>query len=99
MKPTYPKKDGDRYVFVRYPVQINRLHIEQQKKNNFPLVPFEEGKWMAVNVLLIGYGYLVAPVLFDDEATCQRACDRDNKFMDFTPEDVKQIVAESMELV
>jgi hypothetical protein len=95
---TYPKIDGHRKIYVRVPVQVTAKHLLTQRYHNIPAVPLIKGKWMAVNVMPKGYSCLISPMLFEDEADCQKACDSSNRLHGFTPEDVVRIVSKSMGL-
>lgn len=93
----YPIVEGSHKYFVRHPVLINiAMHMKQQRFN-YPLVPLEPGKWMTVDVFQDGgYNILAAPVLFDTEAECQKACDVHNKFHGWTKDEANEIISESM---
>lgn len=93
-KIKYPKIKGGHRVYVRYPVQITQLDLGKT------VVDLTLGKWMAVNVHLpTGYSRLIAPVQFDTEEECQKACDAHNMCYKFTQKQVMAIIDLSMQNV
>lgn len=86
----YPKKDGNRDIYVRYPVQVT------EEYNEISPLQIEEGKWVAVNVLEEGYQPLLSPNPFETFEQCEKACRISNKFWGFTDDEVIAIVDASM---
>ncbi len=88
--PNYPKKDGDRLRYVRYPVQVNEAYNAKS-----PLqIPLD--KWVAVDVLQEGYRPLLSPNPFESFEKCKKACDVSNRVVGFTEEECINVVAQSM---
>ena len=56
----------------------------------------ENGKWGAADVMEGGYMIPMFATAFDTRAECQKACDFENKWWGYTPEDVEKIVSWSM---
>lgn len=57
---------------------------------------FDEGKWKAADVMEGGYMIPLRTIGFDTQKECQKACDIENKFWGYTPEDVARIISWSM---
>lgn len=92
----YPKKDGDRKLFVRWPVQVTEADVKAKKFIGKAVQP---GHWVAVNVLKDGYKHLPAAVPYNTEAECQKACDLSNELHGFTRDEAEHVVSLSMGLV
>ena len=88
--PNYPKIEGDRKLYVRYPVLLTSADLHK-----FP-IHVKPGKWVAANVLPGGYEHLVAPCQFDTFDECKKACDATNKLHGFTKVEMADIVEQSM---
>lgn len=89
----YPKTIGGKPIYVLAPVQIQELDLGKTAGK------LKVGKWMAVDVHLPeGYTRLVAPMQYDTEAECQKACDMHNDYHKFTKRQVLAIISKSMGL-
>jgi len=58
-----------------------------------------DGKWEAVEVNIDGgYWWLIAPVEFDTEGECQKACDIHNGYHKFTAEQIEYVLKKSFKV-
>ena len=95
----YPKMDCIPR-FVRMP-QIFTAEDAEYIKDNLETdadVNIPVDKWIAVEVHREGYSFLKHPVLFDDEESCQRACDAHNRMFGWSEEEANDIISMSMGL-
>lgn len=88
----YPKIEGQKKYYVRYPVQVTE---EISKRFSYPI---EVGKWIAVDVLESGYQHLIAPNPMSEEL-CEAACDSHNSYHGWTLEEADKIISKSMGLI
>lgn len=96
----YPKMIGGMPRFVRMPMIFTEDEAEYIKDNlNTDVeVAIPVGKWIAVEVHDEGYSFLKHPVLFDDEASCQVACNGHNKVFGWSEDEANDIISMSMGL-
>lgn len=110
--PNYPKKDGDRYLYVRMPIKVTETVIKKYKqhygvdsvelhtlpKGDKPPVvtSFIIGHWITVNVTHDGFAILPFPIQYEDEAILKKVCDSSNRFCGFSKEESLKIIHQSM---
>ena len=72
-------------------------HKDDRGQDRYVKYPVcDGGKWKGVDVVEGGYTVPLFATAFDTEAECQKACDIENKFWGYTPEDVEKIISWSM---
>lgn len=75
----------------------NYPHKDDRGSNRYVKYPiFHNGKWRATDLVK---GCCMIPIWaggFDTQEECQKACDIENKYWDYTPADVERIVSWSM---
>ena len=91
----YPIIDGHRKHYIRYPVLVTENLIRQHSLPHL----LEEGKYMAVDVMLEGgFQMLTAPNMFDNYEKCLRSCNVHNRYHRFSDEQIIAVMNKSMGL-
>ncbi len=75
-------------IEFEYPIiDEHRRHYIRHPATN------KNGKWMAVDVNKDGgYWELIAPIEFDDEEACQKACDIHNEYHKFSKDQILEVL-------
>lgn len=93
----YPKRDGDRKLYVMTPVLITPENIKKATAE-MRMTP-KLDTWFPVEILLPrGYKFLPSGGSFDDFNDCKRACDQSNRINGFLAAESDTVFNRALEM-
>ena len=92
----YPKKTHKVSLYVKHPVQVSAVRIQEWKKKYLLCSHYlKPGQWVAADVLHDGYAVPPESSGFNTKEECEKACDAHNCYVGWSDSQVEAIIDQS----